>query len=92
MDTAELLRQLKDAAGLSEAFEVTILRGYRTDAQGRLWEITVEIRDRGEPSAVRYYAIATDDEGRTTTGSPAESLPAALASMAWSELGGGNAS
>ena len=88
METAELLRQVKEAAGLSEAFELTTVRGYRTDAQGRLWEITVEIRDRGEASAARYYVIATDDEGRTTTGSPAESLPAALATVMWSELGG----
>jgi hypothetical protein len=88
METAELLTQIKEAARLSEAFRVTTVRGYRTDAQGRLWEITVEIRDRGEPSAARYYVIATDDEGRTATGSPAESLPAALAKVPWSELGG----
>jgi hypothetical protein len=87
MDPLEMLKQVKAAAGLDEAYHVTTFKGYRPTKQGGAFGVTVEIWDDGtDRGDTRYVARAIDEHRRTATGIPSSTVAEALASVDWSEL------
>src|SRR3954447_23212043 len=87
MDPLEMLKQVKAAAGLDEAYHVASFKGYRPTKQGGAFEVTIEVWDSGPMRRdSRYVVRALDERGRTATGIPSSTLADALAAVQWSEL------
>ena len=91
MEMDAILDQVKQAAGLFEAYHVTTIKGFRRDNQGTERPITVEIWDAGaapEPSRrdARYFVQAHDDRGRSAGGNSAATVEAAIAKVHWGNL------
>jgi len=78
--------RLKKLAKLDEAYEVTTIKGYRTDSLGSGREITLEIWDGGPSTPHRYHVIARDEDGRVATGNPEADLDLAMQLVHWREL------
>jgi hypothetical protein len=87
MDPIEMLKQVKAAAGLDEAYHVSRFKGYRPTKQGGAFEVTVEVWDSGPHRKDSQYVVrAVDEHGRMATGIPRSTLAEALASVQWIEL------
>ena len=78
--------RLKELAELHEAYEVTTIKGYRSDSLGSAREITIEIWDGGPSTPHRYHVIARDEDGRVATGNPEAELDLARQFVHWREL------
>ena len=89
MDGMDMLPQVKEAAGLEEAYHVTTFRGYRTTARGRHQQVTVEVLDGGpEMGLSRFTVKAYGDDDTTATGNAGDTLHAALRHVHWFRLDG----
>ena len=80
------LEWIQKGAGLSELFEVTMLKGYRSDSLGERREISIEVWDAGDAAHERYRIIARDIDGREARSSLEDSIERAISLMPWSNL------
>ncbi len=87
MDPSEMLAQVKEAAGLDDAYHVTTFKGYRPIEGTGAALTTVEVWDRGPGAgASRFTVLARDELGRSATGAPQATLDQAMAAVPWSDL------
>jgi hypothetical protein len=83
----EVLELLKKFSRAAEAYHRTEYTLYRERKTGEMQEVRVVILDAGPAAGqLRYHATATDEDGRSATGNPADSAETALAIMHWGNL------
>ncbi len=80
------LEWIQKGAGLSDLYEVTMLRGYRSDSLGEKREIQIEVWDAGDAAHDRYLIVARDIDGREARSGFEDSIQRALSLMPWSNL------
>ena len=82
-----MLAQVKEAAGLDEAYHITTFRGYRPTKGAGAALTTVEVWDRGPHAGTsRFTVLAHDELGRSATGDPQTTLDRAMTAVQWSDL------
>ncbi len=80
------LEWIQNGASLSDLYEVTMLRGYRSDSLGEKREIHIEVWDAGDAAHDRYQIIARDIDGREARSGFEDSIQRAVALMPWANL------
>lgn len=89
MTEQDIIQQVKEAIGAAEVYQlISTFVVHRNKGEGEPQEVTVKIFDGGleaNPS-VRYYCVATGDDGTTATGNNAESIDAVLSDVHWGDL------
>jgi hypothetical protein len=81
--TTETIGHIERELGMSETSQVTTFEGIRENADGSLWEITVEVLDAGKRAKYRCYAVNVRFEGGgdDIIGAPAETLDEPLSDV-----------
>src|ERR1041385_32595 len=84
---SDILRDLKVNTGIFEVYESRIFKAYRTDEQGAIQAVTVELLDGG-PGAPggRYQLMLCDERGRRVVGASHDNLQVAISLAGWSAL------
>jgi hypothetical protein len=80
------LEWIQRGGSFSQMFEVTMLKGYRTDSLGEHREISIEVLDAGDAEHDRYQIIARDIDGREVRSNFEDSIQRAVALMPWADL------
>lgn len=83
MTGSEISEWLQQHAQMAEVAQcIFTFEGWRGASK-----VTVEIFDRGPAAGdLRYYAIATRDDGTSATGNPAATVRLVLDTLHWADL------
>jgi len=82
----DALELIKGASGAQEISHVTTFKAWRKNKLGEDLLVTIEVRDYGRATPLRYVIVATDEVGRTATGNGDERLDVALLGVHWHDL------
>ena len=88
MNANQLIRQINEIEGFSEAAHKTSFTALRKTKDGRVQEVCIDILDIGSDidSQSRYSCEARTEDGRMATGNPASSISDALLTIHWHQL------
>ncbi len=89
MDNPKIMQFLKEKAKVEEIYRVFNFRGHRSDKEGNLETIDIEIRDAGpniEPQKLRYSCTAISSSGKTATGNSNDNIESVIEHMSWNNL------